>query len=578
MRPWGTWGIGATGLQRGTGPAASVGPAARRPCGPVRRTGFASGWRAAAADWTRTPGTRYARTEADVDAGAVAEYGEAGWVPDLGPVPDAATKRERDVGSIPGGVGGAGGRCPRPTAGVRPGRLPAMHALLADPRLLPWVERVGRARVRNTCATVLDEIRAESPSAGLLPDGVDVPASVIAHLTVECRPRLHRVINATGVVLHTGLGRAPLAPAAAEAVRATATRYSNLEFDLDTGERGDRSSLVAEHLRAITGAEAALVVNNNAAAVLLLLSALAAGRQVVVSRGELVEIGGSFRVPEVLTQSGAHLREVGTTNRTYAGDYAAAVGADTALLLKVHQSNFRIVGFATAPSLRELVEVGRRHNVPVAYDMGSGALAPDLPGVGSPEQIDVRSALATGLDVVTFSGDKLLGGPQAGLICGSADHVRACARHPLHRAVRVDKMTLAALEATLNLYRAGRAAEAVPALTMLARLPPDLLAAAQRMAHSLSDRLGTACKAGIEAGESAVGAGALPDCPLPTSVVALRPAVCGAQALAAALRRGDPPVVARIRMDAVLLDPRTLFPEDEQALPELVAAALERTR
>ncbi len=456
--------------------------------------------------------------------------------------------------------------------------LPAMHALLAAPELAPWVELLGRTRVRDVAAGVLDGLRAEGRVAGRLPVREGVLARVSGALRAAAEPGLRRVINATGVVLHTGLGRAPLAAAAAEAVRAAASGYSNLEYDLTSGERGDRSSLVTEHLRALTGAEDALVVNNNAAAVLLVLTSLAAGREVVVSRGELVEIGGSFRVPEVMAQSGARLREVGTTNRTYARDYAAATGPETALLLKVHQSNFRVLGFTSAPALEELVALGRRARVPVAYDMGSGALVPGLTAADPAGQGDVRGALATGVDLVTFSGDKLLGGPQAGIICGRAEYVRACARHPLQRAVRIDKLTLAGLEATLRLYRSGRAVAEVPALRMLSRSAPELAAAAERLRAATAAALGEGVVAAVESGESVAGAGALPEQPLPTSVVALRPSVCGAQALADALRRGEVPVVVRLRDGAVLLDPRTLFPRDEADLPGLLAAALERAR
>ena len=465
---------------------------------------------------------------------------------------------------------------PSPGGDLR--RLPAVHLLLSSPQLGPWLDRLGRPRVRAACAAVLDQIRDEGRGAQAVPEVAAIRARVIAHLRQTSAPRLRRVINATGVVLHTGLGRAPLAAAAAAAVRHSATRYTNLEFDLESGQRGHRSDLVAEHLRAITGAEAALVVNNNAAAVLLALAALAAGREVVVSRGELVEIGGHFRVPDVMSQSGAHLREVGTTNRTYARDYAAALGPQTALLLKVHQSNFRMVGFTAVPELTELAALGRAHGIPLAYDMGSGALAPGLPGADSTEHSDVRTALEAGVDLVTFSGDKLLGGPQAGILCGRAQYVQACAQHPLQRALRVDKMTLAALEATLDLYRNGRAAAEIPALRMLARSPRELAAAADDLRRRVDDRLGPACTAAVEAGDSAVGGGALPEYPLPTSVVALRPAGCGVQALAAALRRGDVPVVARIRADALLLDPRTLLHDDEAELPDLLAAALERAR
>ena len=447
-----------------------------------------------------------------------------------------------------------------------------MHALLAAPGLQPWLERLGRGAVRAAAAGVLEQVRAELGRGGAAPETGEIAGRTAGALALAAAPRLRRVVNATGIVLHTGLGRAPLAPEAARAAAEVAAGYANLEFDLDSGERGDRHSLVAEALRALTGAEASLVVNNNAAAVLLLLAALAAGREVVCSRGELVEIGGSFRVPEIMAQSGARLREVGTTNRTYARDYAAALGAETALLLRVSQSNFRVTGFTATPTLPELAAVGRAAGVPLAYDMGSGALLPGL----APEGLDARAALAAGADVVTFSGDKLLGGPQAGLLCGRADLIARCARHPLARALRVDKLTLAALEATLALYRAGRAEQALPALALLRRDPALLRRAAAGLRSALRASLGARCAVVVEPAESAAGGGALPEVALPTSAVALRPAACSAQALAAALRRGAPPVVGRLRAGALLLDPRTLLPGEAARLPALVAAALAR--
>jgi L-seryl-tRNA(Ser) seleniumtransferase len=466
----------------------------------------------------------------------------------------------------------------RPVPALR--RLPAMHAVLAQEVLGPWIAELGRQRVRAAAAEVLGEVRAilrsGAPPAAV-PTAGEVAARTAARLAGQARPRLRRVINATGIVLHTGLGRAPLAPEAIRAVAEVAAGYCNLEMDLDSGERGDRGAPVAEALQALTGAEAALVVNNNAAAVLLVLAALASGREVVVSRGELVEIGGSFRVPDVMAQSGARLREVGTTNRTYARDYAAAVGPETALLLKVHRSNFRLVGFVASPTVAELAAVARQEGVPLVYDMGSGALLPGLAGAdGDPGTADVGAALRAGADLVTFSGDKLLGGPQAGVICGRADLVRRCARHPLMRALRVDKLTLAALGATLELYRAGRAAEAVPTLRMLRRGPEELRRIARLLRRGLEARLGGSCAVEVEAAESLAGGGALPEVGLPTWVVALRPGTCSAQALAQALRHGEPPVVARLREDAVLLDPRTLQPEDLRDLPALVAGALAR--
>ena len=455
--------------------------------------------------------------------------------------------------------------------------LPPVHAVLAHPGLDPWIRRVGRDTVRSVVQRVLAELRGALRGTATLAPGLNgVVDRALAMLAERARPGLRRAVNATGIVLHTGLGRAPLAEEAARAAHDIATGYCNLEFDLDSGDRGDRNLPVADRLRAVTGAGAAIVVNNNAAAVLLVLGALAAPGEVVVSRGELVEIGGSFRVPEVMAQSGARLREVGTTNRTHARDYAAALGPETALLLKVHQSNFRIVGFTTAPSLEDLASVAGQAGVPLAYDMGSGALVSGLGDAtpSDPAASEVRAALTAGADVVTFSGDKLLGGPQAGIICGRADLVRKCAAHPLYRALRVDKMTLAALGATLDLYRSGRARQAVPALRMLDRSPDELTRAAGRLARALRREVGGICAIRVEHGESLAGGGSLPERPLPTSVVTLRPQGRGAQALAEALRRGDPPVVARIHADAVLLDPRTLSAADSRALPSAVSAAL----
>lgn len=455
--------------------------------------------------------------------------------------------------------------------------LPPVHAVLDHPDMAPWLSRVGRMTVRSAVQHVLAEHRESLRGGSLTPPNLDaVVRRTVALLSERSRPGVRRAINATGIVLHTGLGRAPLAAEAARAAFDVAMGYCNLELDLESGERGDRNAALAERLGALTGAEAAIVVNNNAAAVLLLLGALAGRREVLVSRGELVEIGGSFRVPEVMAQSGALLREVGTTNRTYARDYAAAIGPETALLLKVHRSNFRIVGFTSAPALGDLAAVARQAGVPLAYDMGSGALVPGLGGEtpDDPAAADVRAALAAGVDMVTFSGDKLLGGPQAGILCGRADLIRRCATHPLYRALRVDKMTLAALAATLDLYRAGRARQAVPVLRMLDRPADELARAAGRLARNVRRQVGAMCSVAVEQGESLAGGGSLPEVPLPTSVVALRPEGFGAQVLAAALRRGDPPVVARLRADAVLLDPRTLSGADARSLPGAVAAAL----
>jgi L-seryl-tRNA(Ser) seleniumtransferase len=377
------------------------------------------------------------------------------------------------------------------------------------------------------------------------------------------------VINATGVVLHTNLGRAPLA---CEAVAAMdrATGYCNLEYDLERGTRGHRHDLVEDLLRQVTGAEAGVVVNNNAAAVLLALAALARGREVVVSRGELVEIGGSFRVPEIMAQSGCTLREVGTTNKTHLADYERAIGPETALLMRVHTSNYRILGFTAAVATDELVALGSRHGLPVLEDLGSGCLV-DLGPLGLEREPTVQEVVAAGVDLVTFSGDKLLGGPQAGLLVGRREAVAACARHPLMRALRPGKATLAGLEATLALYRdPGAAPRRVPVLAMLAQDPRELRARAESMAAGLRSALAEGARIEVKQENSQVGGGSLPLQKLPTWVVVVRREGGGVSRLEAALRRYRPPVIARIQEDALLLDPRTLRPGEE----ETVVAAL----
>src|SRR5215213_4305954 len=366
------------------------------------------------------------------------------------------------------------------------------------------------------------------PSVDELARGNDDPLAVEAARSVIARarrPRLRRVLNATGVIVHTNLGRAPLPAAALERVEEAARGYSNLEYHLSSGTRGSRQDHCGEILRRLTGAEAALVVNNNAAAVLLALAALAEGREVVVSRGELIEIGDGFRIPDVLASSGARLVEVGTTNRTRAADYERAIGPDTALLLRVHQSNFRVVGFTEQPRVEELAAVSRRHDVPLVEDLGSGALV-ELDGEPTP-----AATLAAGADLVCFSGDKLLGGPQAGIVAGRSDLIERLRRHPLHRAVRSDKLTLAALEGTLALYL-DRPDE-VPVLRML-REPAEAV-------RARAERLAAAVGGSVEATVARAGGGSLPLAELPSFACAVE------EELAAALRDGDPPVIAVVR-------------------------------
>jgi L-seryl-tRNA(Ser) seleniumtransferase len=403
----------------------------------------------------------------------------------------------------------------------------------------------------DVARSVLDRAREEIRAAV---DPGDLRARLADELRAARAPRLRRVLNATGVIVHTNLGRAPLAEAAIERLADVARGYSNLEYDVSSGTRGSRQDHVAATLRRLTGAEAALVVNNNAAAVLLALAALAEGRDVLVSRGELIEIGDGFRIPDVLARSGARLVEVGTTNRTRPADYENAIGADTALLLRVHQSNFRVVGFTEQPRLEDLATIARRHGLPLVDDLGSGAL------VDLPDEPTAGAALERGADLVSFSGDKLLGGPQAGIVVGRADLVERLRRHPLQRALRADKLTLAALEATLSLYLDPAAARReVPVLRALEEPAESVRARAQRLSSLVGGD--------VEETVARVGGGALPLEDLPSFACAVE------EELAARLRIGEPPVVGIVRDGRLLLDCRTLTDLDVTELAAAVDAA-----
>jgi L-seryl-tRNA(Ser) seleniumtransferase len=410
-----------------------------------------------------------------------------------------------------------------------------------------------------------------------------IEAAAAAALETEFRPSLEPVINATGVVIHTNLGRAPLSAAAIARVAAVARGYASLEYDLGRGTRGRRDVHAEALLRRLTGAEAAAVVNNNAAATLLILAAVAAGREVIVSRGELVEIGGGFRVPDVMAQSGATLREVGTTNKTRASDYGAAITERTALILRIHPSNFRIEGFTERPALTDLVALGKQFNIPVAEDLGSGYLAQsgrhptasrptsDAHLTGIRSEPAVETSVAAGVDVCCFSGDKLLGGPQAGIIVGRAAIVDRIRRHPLMRALRVDKMTYAALEATLADYAAGRAADTIPVQQMLTATADAIHARAEAVAAEIGRLPGW--RAIVIAGVSAIGGGSAPGVELPTWLIAIDKDGLTPDALEARLRRLAPPIVARIERDQLLLDLRTVLPEQDRALAPLLSDA-----
>jgi L-seryl-tRNA(Ser) seleniumtransferase len=449
-------------------------------------------------------------------------------------------------------------------------RLPSVDQVL---RLLagrPEVREVPRARLTEAVRDVLERERQRVRAGEPAGDEEALSARVVDLSRRAGIFSLQTVVNATGVVLHTNLGRALLSPLAVERLVAAAGAYSNLELDIATKERGSRYSHVEPLLRRLSGAEDALVVNNNAAAVLLALETLAAGREVIVSRGELIEIGGEFRIPDIMRRSGARLVEVGATNRTHLRDYADAIGPGTALLLKVHTSNYRVVGFTAAVTTRELVELGRERGVPVMEDLGSGSFV-DLRPHGFPYEPTVPEVVAAGVDVVTFSGDKLLGGPQAGIVVGRRALVGRLKKNPLNRALRIDKLTLAALEATLYAYEAGDPLEVVPTLRMLTEPLASVRARARRPVRLLPAAVRARLAARVVDDEAQVGGGALPTVVLPTSAVALGSRELPAQTLDDALRRCAPAVIGRIADDRLLLDCRTVLDAQVAVLARALA-------
>lgn len=440
--------------------------------------------------------------------------------------------------------------------------LPSVDRLLSSETGSRLVNQYGHRQVTAVIRRVLDRIRQDARKSDATPPAdAEILSLIGEQLAMAARQSLRPVINLTGTVLHTNLGRSPLPQEAIAQIVKVAAGPSNLEYDLATGHRGDRDTHISDLLTEITGAEAATVVNNNAAAVLLVLNTLALGKQVPVSRGELVEIGGSFRIPEIMTRAGCQLVEVGTTNRTHLADYANALCTDTALVMKVHTSNYEIRGFTRSVAEAELATLTRQHGLPLVTDLGSGTLV-DLTHYGLPEEPTVQSALAAGVDLVTFSGDKLLGGPQAGMIVGRRDLIERIKRNPLKRALRVDKLTIAALFEVLKLYRDPDSLVAkLPALRLLARTPEAILDVAKQVSNALAERLGSAASVTIEAVESQVGSGALPLNTLAGYAVAIEPARGSdesLQRLAAAFRGLPTPVIGRIQDGRLLLDLRTL--------------------
>lgn len=446
-------------------------------------------------------------------------------------------------------------------------RIPSIESLLSRPLLEEAARRLGRRRVVAATRAAISELRNALLDGGLvLPSLEELENEIAAAAAKEPTYSLRPVINATGVILHTNLGRSPLAEEAAHHVLSVATSYSNLEYDLARGERGRRDVHVERLFEALLGVAPALVVNNNAAAVFIALNTLAEGAEVIVSRGELVEIGGSFRIPDVCAKSGAVLREVGTTNRTRAGDYAAAITERTRMLLRVHPSNFRIEGFTERPQLEDLAALAHERGLILMEDLGSGSLAP-LDSAGTRDEPDVASSLNARVDVLTFSGDKLLGGPQAGVILGKRDLLGPIRKNPLFRAFRPGKLTLAALEATLSLYmRDG--SESIPPLHMINTTKEQIAVRARALASQLARF--SALTVTLEDGMSVAGGGSTPGRGIPTVLVALAPARSSARDLATSLRQNDPPIITRVEDDRVVLDLRTVLDKEQEA--EIVRA------
>ena len=450
--------------------------------------------------------------------------------------------------------------------------LPSVDRLAAAPQVQPLIDSYSREAVLALVRETLSEAREAIGRGAPAPEFDDLATDVARRAEALWRPWPLPLINATGVVLHTNLGRAPLSAEAMEAAHTTAAGYSDLELDLETGRRGSRQKHVSDLLCRLTGAEAAFVVNNNASAVLLGLAALASGKEVIVSRAEAVEIGGGFRIPDVLRQSGATLVEVGTTNRTYARDFEAAITENTGAILSVHASNFRVVGFTHGPSLSELSEIGARSGIPVLHDLGSGCLL-DTTRFGLAHEPMLQESVGAGVALAFFSGDKLLGGPQAGIIVGRKTLVDAVSRHPLARAVRIDKVSIAALTATLLHYLKDEATARIPIWEMIARSPESLAERAESWRSAIGG------PASVVPGQSTIGGGSLPGETMPTSLLAIDASTTpgGANALAASMRRCSPPIVGRIEDERVLLDPRTVPPPLDEALVRGVSQALTDT-
>ena len=446
-------------------------------------------------------------------------------------------------------------------------QLPSVDRLLNDERVRLSAQAYASEFVVELAREVLEEARATVANGQPAPEFGAIAASLVQRLTSLTAPSLRRVINATGVIIHTNLGRAPLSKEAVAAMSAVSGGYSNLEFDLPEGERSNRHVHVESLLCRLTSAQAAMAVNNNAAALLLALSALASGRDVIISRGQLVEIGGGFRIPEIMAQSGAHLVEVGTTNRTYLADYEAAVGENTAALLRVHTSNFRMVGFTESPSLADLVRLAHERTVLLLDDPGSGCLL-DTTQFGLGKEPTLQESLAAGADLVFSSSDKLLGGPQAGIILGRRDLVETLKRHPIARSARLDKGAIAALTTTLGHYVKNEAISKVPVWRMISMPLAEIEKRARAWAKAVGGK--------VVDGRSMVGGGSLPEESQPTKLLAISGRGVDVTSLSRSLRLGDSPVVARVERDTLLLDPRTVDPDDDATVIKAIQAAMSK--
>ncbi len=455
-------------------------------------------------------------------------------------------------------------------------QIPAVDQLLLRPIIASWVERTSRefvvSEIQKLLQTMRDSIRSGNiPAAGINPGYVE---SILAEtLQIRLRPNLRTVINAAGVILHTNLGRAPLSAAAQESLSAFSVNYTNLEYEILTGQRSHRDKLLESLMQEVLGCEAATVVNNNAAAVFMILNTLALGREVIVSRSELVEIGGSFRIPDIMARSGAILREVGTTNKTRVQDFRDAIGPNTALLLRVHPSNFRMLGFTERPELKDLIDLSRNSGIPLAEDIGSGCLL-DLRPYGIADEPVVQESLTAGVDLISFSGDKLLGGPQAGIIAGARKLVDPIRKNPLMRTYRVEKLIYGALEATIGSYRFGRAATEIPVVRMIAMTDKELGRRARSFSRKLKAGLSEDIRVRLIPGNSVVGGGSCPECRLPTTLIALDSGRTRPNVIESRLRSQDPPIILRLEEDQVLVDLRTVFPSQERALIDGLRKAL----